>query len=206
MAQHNQRIAGVILFLGATGFILAMNLAEWLYPGYSVSENYISDLGATCNSGVCIIHQPTSIIFNSSVFILGVMIIAGSFFLYRAYKKKLFSILLILSGIGAIGVGVFPETFGIVHGIVSLIVFLFGGLAAVASIQILKRPFSFFSIILGLITISSLALYTAGIFLGLGPGGMERLVAYPALLWGVGLGGYMLSIQETAQSAPVANP
>jgi hypothetical membrane protein len=204
MALQNQRIAGVTLFLGATGFLLAMNLAEWLYPGYSVSQNTISDLGATCNSGVCAIHQPTSIIFNSSVFILGVLIIVGAFFLYRAHKKKAFSILLILSGIGAMGVGLFPETFGIIHGIASLVVFLFGGLAAVASIQILKRPFSYFSIILGLITLSSLVLYTSGIFLGLGVGGMERLVAYPALLWGVGLGGYLLSIQEIAQSAPAA--
>lgn|SRR5487761_13304 len=202
MAFSNQKVAGTMLFAGSVGFILAMNIAEWLYPsppGYSVSQNYVSDLGATCRNGVCKIYQPTSTIFNTSIVILGLLIILGSYFLYRGYKKRIFSGLLILSGIGAIGVGIFPETTGSLHSIVSLFVFLFGGLAAIASLQILRRPFNYFSVILGLITLGSLGLYTAQIFLGLGPGGMERMIVYPALLWGTGLGGYMLSTQDSSK-------
>ncbi len=201
MTSSNQKIAGTLLFAGSVGFILAMNIAEWLYPanpGYSVSQNYISDLGATCRS-TCNIYQPTSTIFNTSIVILGILIISGSYFLYRSYKKKVFSLLLILSGIGAMGVGIFPETTGNLHSIVSLIVFLFGGLAAIAALQIVRRPFNYFSIFLGLLTLFALGLYTSGNYLGFGPGGMERLVAYPALLWGAGLGGYMLSTQDSSK-------
>lgn len=207
MGFSNQRIAGTILFAGSVGFILAMNVAEWLYPsppGYSSSQNFISDLGATCRSGTCHVYQPTSMIFNTSIIALGILIISGSYFLYRGYKKKVFSGFMILSGIGAIGVGIFPESYGNLHSIVSLIVFLFGGLAAIVSLQILRRPFNYFSIILGLITLASLGLYTTKIFLGLGPGGMERMIAYPALLWLAGLGGYMLSAQDSFASLSAA--
>lgn len=203
MGFSNQRIAGTILFAGSVGFILAMNVAEWLYPsppGYSASQNFISDLGATCRNGTCHIYQPASMIFNTSIVVFGILIISGSYFLYRGYKKRVFSGFMILSGIGAIGVGIFPESYGNLHSIVSLIVFLFGGLAAIASLQILRRPFNYFSIILGLITLASLGLYTTKIFLGLGPGGMERMIAYPVLLWLAGLGGYMLSAQDSFAS------
>ena len=193
----NQKAAGVILFSAAAGFILAMSVAEFLYPGYSVSLNYISDLGATCASTPCDIVQPTATIFNASVFLLGVAIVSGSYLIYRAFRRRLFSTLLVISGVGAMGVGVFPETFPIEHHLFSLIVFLFGGLAALASLTLEARPFSYLSVGLGIITLSALGMYATGTYLGIGPGGMERMVAYPVLLWGVGLGGYMMSSKET---------
>ncbi|MGI0079126.1 MAG: DUF998 domain-containing protein, partial [Nitrososphaerales archaeon] len=106
MTFSNQKIAGAILFAASVGFIMAMNIAEWLYPGYSASQNTISDLG---------VRYPSSVIFNTSVIIFGLLVIAGSYFLDRAYKKRIFSVFLILSGIGAIGVGIFPETTGNIH-------------------------------------------------------------------------------------------
>jgi hypothetical membrane protein len=196
MAFSTQKISGTILFAGSVIFIMLMNLAEWLYPGYNVSQNTISDLGATCLDSKCTIYQPTSIIFNSSVITLGILVILGSFFIYKGYNKKLFSFLLVVSGLGAIGVGLFPETTGIIHGIVSLIVFVFGGLSAVASLQFLRGPFRYFSVVLGLLTLLAVGLYVPGYYLGLGQGGMERVVVYPELLWGVGLGGYLLSTSE----------
>ncbi len=205
MTFSNLKAAGFILSVGTIEFILAMNVAEFLYPGYSTSQNYISDLGATCRT-TCTIVQPTSTIFNTSVFLLGLAIISGSYLLYREFGKKAFSGLLILSGIGALGVGVFPETFPLEHQLFSLIVFLFGGLSAIFAYTFETRSFSFLSIVLGLITLTALALYISGIYLSIGPGGMERMVAYPALLWGVGLGGYLLSRTENvpigSNSAP----
>ncbi len=199
MTFSNQKIAGAILFAASVGFIMAMNIAEWLYPGYSASQNTISDLG---------VRYPSSVIFNTSVIIFGLLVIAGSYFLDRAYKKRIFSVFLILSGIGAIGVGIFPETTGNIHLAVASIAFTFGGLAAITSIQISKRPFNHFSIILGLIALTSLVLYSSQINLGLGHGGMERMIAYPELLWGAGLGGYMLSSQDYSKSwtSPAEKP
>lgn len=49
-----------------------------------------------------------------------------------------------------------------------------------------------------------LVLYVANFYLGLGPGGMERIVAYPILLWGVGLGGHMISWEGALPSSVAA--
>jgi hypothetical protein len=34
------------------------------------------------------------------------------------------------------------------------------------------------------------------VYLGLGVGGMERMIAYPALMWGTGFGGYLIAYPE----------
>ena len=45
-------------------------------------------------------------------------------------------------------------------------------------------PMSVAVIFLGGLTLVSLALFVLGIYLGLGPGGMERMIVYPVILWG----------------------
>jgi hypothetical membrane protein len=186
-----------MLFLAAVQFVFGLNVAEDLFPSYSISTNYISDLGANCNV-TCNIVQPTSTIFNSSVFLLGLLVLVATFFIFRAFRAKLLTVLLALGGIGAMGVGVFTETTPTMHWIVSLIAFLFGGLAALASYEIEKAPKSYLSAVLGILSLTALSLFVSGEFLGLGnflglgPGGMERLIVYPIMLWAIGLSGYML--------------
>jgi hypothetical membrane protein len=206
----NQKIAGIILFLGAFGFILALQISEFIDgANYNVSTNYISDLGTYCpSSGPCV-NLPSHNLFDISVFLVGVAIALGSFFLYRAFKNLLTSSLLILSGIGAMGVGIFPENYPIEHAIFSLVVFLFGGLAAIAAFKIERKPFNYFSIAIGAFSVIMLVLYAFGIYLHLGAGGMERIVAYPELLWGVALGGHMISwdsAPSVSWSSPAAPP
>jgi hypothetical membrane protein len=191
MLLSDRRLAGLLAFIGGIECLMGISIAEELYPNYSVSANYISDLGATCRAS-CIIVQPSSIIFNTSVALLGGLTIAASYFLYRSTHKQILAAFVFLAGVGAVGVGFFPETTGVVHSIVSLIVFLFGGLSAVLSFQILEPPINYLSILLGVITLIALALFLTGNYAGLGQGGMERLVAYPALLWIVGFGAYLM--------------
>jgi len=57
-------------------------------------------------------------------------------------------------------------------------------------------PFSAISVILGLMTLGALGLFVGKIYLGLGVGGMERIVVYPILMWGAGFGGYLIAYQE----------
>ncbi len=45
MPFSNSKISGTLLLVGATQFILLSIVAEAVYPGYSTSANYISDLG-----------------------------------------------------------------------------------------------------------------------------------------------------------------
>jgi hypothetical membrane protein len=191
MLYSDRKLAGTFAFIAGVQCMVGISVAEELYPGYSVSANYISDLGATCRV-TCIIQEPASLVFNSTVIVLGALGITASYFLYRATRRKLLTSLLILSGIGAVGVGVFPETTGIVHVIVSLIVFLFGGLSAVASYRIQEAPFNYLSILLGILALAALVLFSSGYYLAIGQGGMERMIAYPALLWLVGFGAYLM--------------
>jgi len=184
--------AGVLLFIDGVQFVLGMLIAEFLYPGYSVSMNYISDLGATCRT-TCIIHQPSASIFNTSVSLLGVLTLVSSYFLWREFHNRLISLLLGLTGMGMVGVGLFPETAGIVHPIVSFITFFFGGLSAIATYKLMKAPFAYLSVLMGMISLIAFALFISEIFLGLGPGGMERMIAYPLLLWITGFGGNLMS-------------
>ncbi len=192
MLLSDRKLAGLLFFVGAVQCIVGISLAEETYSGYSVSLNYISDLGATCKNGTCTIVEPSSIIFNTTVALLGGLAIVGSYFLFRSTRQTTLAVLLILAGIGGVGVGLFPETTGIAHVIVSFIVFFFGGVSAIASYKVQEVPMNYLSILLGAITLATLGLFTTGNYAGLGPGGMERMIAYPALLWAVGFGAHLM--------------
>jgi len=137
--------------------------------------------------------QPSSIIFNSSVFLLGLLVIVGAYFVWREFNSRIFSVLIVMAGLGAMGVGLFPETAGVIHPIVSLITFVFAGLSAIVSCRLQKAPLSYFSILLGAMTLGALSLYGSDIFLGLGPGGMERMIVYPALIWATGSAAHLIA-------------
>jgi hypothetical membrane protein len=183
------KVAGALFFVAASQFVIGLVVAEARYTGYSISVNYISDLGV----------GPSATIFNSSVFLMGLLILIGAYFVQRAFNFKLLTLLLILTAIGVMGVGVFTENYVNVHWIVSLIAFLFGGLSSIASSRLLKRPFSVIAVILGLMALGALGLFAAQTYLDLGAGGMERMIVYPILLWGAGFGGYLLANHEKAE-------
>jgi len=63
----------LLLVIGSLQFIIAMLAAEQLYPGYNPLHNYISDLGA--------LKAPTSALFNTSVFLLGLLGLAAAYLL-----------------------------------------------------------------------------------------------------------------------------
>ena len=191
MKYDDRKIAGSLLFIGAVLCVLGIIVAEALYTGYSTSENYISDLGV----------GPSSLIFNSSLFLLGVLTVGGAYFIQRAFDFRLFSIFAAITGIGAMGVGLFPEDAGVVHVVFSFITFLFAGLSAIMSYKLQKQPFSYFSVILGVVVLLALVLFASGTFLGLGKGGMERMIAYPALLWAIGFGGHLISYCSDTSTA-----
>ena len=90
--------------------------------------------------------------------------------------------------------------------------FFFAGLSAISSFRVLKKPLSLISIILGTITLVALVLFSSGIitsgsltsdvaydsdfYLGLGPGGMEHIIVYPALMWLAGFSWHLVTRRE----------
>jgi len=174
--------------------VLGMLVAEALYPGYGISQNYISDLGV----------GPSAMIFNSSVFLLGLLVVASAYFVHSSFRNHLVTILLVLAGVGAMGVGAFPENSPVMHEIVSDIAFIFGGLLPIAAYRLVRKPFSYLSVVMGVLSLSAIVLlsaeYSFGLgeqyYLGLGPGGMERMIAYPILLWEVAFGGHLMASSQ----------
>ena len=190
--------AGILIFVGAMEFAFFFVLAEIYYPGYSVSTNFISDLGATCASS-CQFVQPSSMLFNTSITILGLLLLGSSLYLWKGFRSKMLTIFAVGSGIGSLGVGVFNESFGSIHGNFSSLTFLSIGIFAVFAYRFVKPPMSYFSIVAGVIALTAAVLYGSKIYLGLGAGGMERMVVYPVLLWGIGFGGYLMAIAQAAR-------
>ena len=191
MKYENKKIAGLLLITGGIQCILAITLAESLYPGYSISENWISDLGI----------GPSALIFNSSIFLLGVLGVAATYFIQRAFNSRVLPILYGIASVGAMGVGLFTEDALVLHTIFSLITFIFGGLSAIISYKMQKPPLSFLSVVLGAFALLAIVLTFSGTYLGLGKGGMERMIAYPVLLWAVGFGGYLIGSSSDISEA-----
>lgn len=191
MRYENRKAAGALVFVGGSQFVVGMLVAEALYPGYSISQNYISDLGV----------GPSAMIFNSSIFLLGLLVVTSAYFVHRSFGNRLVTVLIVLAGIGAMGVGVFPENSPAMHEIVSDVAFIFGGLLPIVTYRLVRKPFSYLSVVMGLLSLSAMTLLSAQYsfslgeqyFLGLGPGGMERMIVYPVLLWEVAFGGHLMA-------------
>ena len=167
------------------------HLAEFLYPGYSASQDYISDLGVG--------PAPSRWIFTIAIILFGLMALVTAALLLQKSRKSKIWLLLASSGVGAIGVGVFNEDYAHgVHAISALVAFLFGNLAVIYSSKMVRSPLSYVFILLGLIGLLALILFGGKTYLGLGAGGMERMIFYPAMFWALGFGAYMLAEENEA--------
>lgn len=209
------RIAGLLLLVGSIQFILGVVAGEATYPGYSTSQNTLSDMSGSCpsidpnNPMQCVgsvVMQPSATIFSTIVFVIGLGTAVSGYFVHKTLGGLLAPALLIITGIGAMGVGVFPGNAGIAHGIFAMVTFVAGGAAAVASYRILResRAMQYVSVALGSISLVSLALVIFGgnesVFMQtFGIGGTERLVAYPVVMWLIALGGYLIAVSSLAR-------
>ncbi len=194
MNYDKKRIAGLLFFVGAVQFVLAIVISEAIYSGYSVGQQGVSALGDWSKAG------NYAAIWNVSIILFGMFTIVGAYFIQRGIKNRLFSSLLVMSGIGSVGVGVIAENISYpVHSVFALVYFVFWAAAAIVSYKFLKSPFSYVSIILGAVQFLAIVLFVSGsgqtgsdFYLGVGLGGMERLIIYPSLLWLLGFGAYLI--------------
>jgi hypothetical membrane protein len=177
--------------------------AETLFPGYSIMSNDLSDLASTVPPNVSVI-QPSAMLFNVTTFLFGMLIIASAFLIHRVCKKRLFTALLALSGLAAMAVGIFPGDTGTIHGLVALAWFVTAPLSAIVAFRFLKKPFAYFSVILGvfalIVLISAFFAGQSSLFVTFGRGGEERMLVYPIVLWMMAFAGYLMNTpQENAE-------
>ncbi|WP_310556941.1 DUF998 domain-containing protein [Flavobacterium sp.] len=190
--MNNLKISGALFFLAGSLILMGIITSEAFYPsGYNTANSEISDLGATVPPN-SVSYLPSATIFNTAMWLSGFMILVASFCQHFHFKKIIFTIPAALLAIGLLGVGFFPGDKVPYHGMFSLLTFTSGGLAAILSFKITAAPFKYFAFVFGLITL--VVLFTAQTYIPIiGDGGTERWVAYPVVLWLVGIGGFLLN-------------
>ena len=183
-------------------FVVQFLVAIRFEPTYSVARNTISDLGnTTCDKfngrPVC---SPLHSVMNISFVVLGLAMITGSTLVYCAFAGRRAAAVGFLGfglgGLGAVLVGLYPEnTVPAFHGLGSALPFVIGNAGIVVLGVSLDAPrwLRRFTITIGCAALVGLAFYSSSQFLGLGEGGIERVVAYPQTVWMVVVGLYLLT-------------
>jgi len=201
--QHldSLKVGGVLYFIAAFQFFVFELVSETLYRGYNVANNYISDLGATCiappSTTSCVVHQPSATIFDTTVFLLGLILLVGTIFVYHSTRKKRYFIVTVVADFAVLLVGVFPENTGWIHAGISEIAFLFIGISLIFAWTIVKGGvFRYLAVAFGVLTLFFTIF--GGVSATVGVGGDERLIVLSALVGILALGGYL-----TGQDSPV---
>ncbi len=105
--------------IGAVGFFVLLAISIWAYPGYSFSENYLSDLG---------VHQNAGLWFFAALFWVSTSL---WFVALVAHHAKILpsevSAALFVAGIGLDGVALFPASVEPFHTIAAGVAFLAAG-------------------------------------------------------------------------------
>jgi hypothetical membrane protein len=195
MNYDNKKTAGLLGFVAFLQIVLVIFICEALYSGYSVGQQYISDLGNWSLAG------NYAAIFNASMVLAGILGVASAYFIQLAFKNRLFTSLSMINAFCAILMGVFAENISMpVHGASALISLIVGLGAAFMTYKFVKSPLRYASIILGVVIIIAVILQGSGNYLGLGLGGIERLEIYPSLLWGLVFDAYLIGESSNTAS------
>lgn len=170
---------------------MLITFLESIYEGYSVHANTISDLFA--------IGRLTSTIGEPIAFLISISWILGGYFLYRGARKKFQLVLNVLPGTGLLLAVLSPENVNIViHSVGAVIAFIISPIVMILAYRQITTRFKYFSAILGVISLGFAVLefgayYSSIVQQNLGPGGAERLILYPIIIWLIGYGSYLLA-------------
>ena len=190
------KLSGTLLLASGIVFFIFNTIAEGIYPNYSVGVNALSDLGA--------LGEPTRFLWNGQLLVSGITAFLGMYVLFyrsnwavKVKKRNLIAIIFLLPYIGAVLVALFPENFiGSVHAVGAFLAFIFGAISAIYAYRITTRPFRYFSLILGVISLIMIFLLEerGSVDFGL----IERLVVYPFVIWGISFGGYLMGHESSS--------
>ncbi len=122
-------------------------------------------------------------------------LIAG-YVLYKSIGDRKVLVVFALGGIGAMGAGLIPLDNPIgIHGLFALFAFVFLNVEAMVAGRLAKFPLNRISLLLGIlgiifvpvmIMVDSGSLDVTG---SIGHGGVERMIAFPCLIWMLVFGG-----------------
>ncbi len=116
--------------LALVNLVLFLALVLWsvkLYPGYSFTGNYLSDLG---------VHKDAGVFFNSAVILMGLALLFFSAMVYRGLRGLDLTIPLALlgtAGLALAGVGIFDSNNEPYHMISATVFFAFTALSCLTA-------------------------------------------------------------------------
>lgn len=193
-------LGGALLWIvGSVQFLVAMVVVQlaWTTP-YDIWTNAVSDLGAvTCAEnamGTSYVCSPLHVVFNVSIIVFGLAIAVGAVAVRPSFPVGRVATagmaVLVVAGIGAALVGVFPEdVYGAGHAIGALLAFDGASIALILlGVATLGKPrwagYGVLSLACGIVSGGTIVLSILAPTIGpLGFGGYERLIVAPALLW-----------------------
>jgi hypothetical membrane protein len=200
MRFTSMTLAGILFFLSSALFTISLTICESVAPGYSMNMDSISDVGTIGQS---------SLIFNASIFLVGLLNIAGGYLYYQTHRKRSVLAMFIMAGIGAVGVGIFTlDSPTGLHGLFALTAFLFINLQVILTARLIIGPLKLISTILGLVGLAYIVIMFVSdasiidLFGPIGHGGTERMIVYPAIIWLIAFGGYLMGAEAKEGQKP----
>ena len=184
-----RQLAGLCFLLLAAQFMTVIMLAAAMVPDYDFNAAAISDLG---------VFPETSLLFNASLFVVGILNILGGYAFYRYHGQRWLFATFAIAGLGAVGTALVPLNVSDVHGLFALVAFLFFNLQAIGTATRLDGAMRALSIVAGVLGLAFVVVMAIGdggntaVFGPIGHGGTERMIVYPVMLWMVAFGGYLL--------------
>jgi hypothetical membrane protein len=186
-------IIGSVLWIAGLEWFVAQGVAQAAWPTrYSLSSNFISDLGAVnCRNapGLGYVCSPLHAFMNYSSMLLGICTVAGVVLLVHHWPRNkattLGLLLLVLFGVGKVIVGLAPEdqrlflhalgSLGILFGNVGCLVFA-------AGLWRTARPLALIFLCIGVVGVISFVLLLLPALMTV-RGASERLADWPLPLW-----------------------
>ncbi len=167
MTLGNKTIAGSLLFIGGITYIFGFGAGS---------------------------HYSNIQVENASIVVLGVLMVISGYFLQKGFKSVIFSIMIALAGIGTIGIGVATWNMD-VYFIFAALGYIFFGLSAVMTYKFAKSPFSYLSMILGVLALVLLGLWASGVDLvgaTISPGLIDNVI----MPWLVAFGAHIIGAPD----------
>ena len=202
-------IGPAIWILSIQYFVVQIIVALTFKASYSLRFNTISDLGnSVCGSySGRYICAPQHILMNTSFILLGITMATGSLLIYQEFKKDRATLVgfsfMAIAGLGTLIVGLFPEnTVSSFHILGASLPFLIGNVALVilGVSLVIPKLLRYYTLFSGVLALIALIFFSTQHYLGLGIGGMERLVAYPQTIWLIIFGLYISKSHITNKS------
>jgi hypothetical membrane protein len=187
--------SGLLLFLAGFFIFMGIITGEIFYTAeFTTRDNYISELSATIDPNTTF-QKLSAAIFDYSMAAGGLMVLLATWYVHKIFKKYLMTFPMGILGIGIAGVGLFPGHIQPWHGILALMVFISGGVAAITSFKIVHTPLKYIFVAFGIIALVLLS-FQKYFIPTLGVGGAERWLFYPVVFWITGMGTYLLGIKD----------